>query len=359
MCANFSSFIVTCTYRHKYWIGSILYLFHCLAHIMRQRPYILSAACYPSQHEHHHILDFAVHSMNNSISHARKKAKPKINPVPLLTCISARIPFTWLSISGWNVEMHKTIVTSYRCCCYWIYISIVAAANALKMWMKNKYTSFDLFVSALGSAETASTQPPSVMCERVHDSERIGRIPFACSLVSPFEISVHREYSTAEKHSDSGILWSVNEWISISGRPPIYPQKIRKDEIRFDLIEYFWMHSELVCAFWCAQKMNASFIESELIIPFDNVALMRLENRMGQQSDVFVYGWMFISIKCVQTTSKLNRKRIAFARFIEYAIDYIGHHIIIRTFPYPLMLQFISTLDHFARCVWAIWMTDR
>lgn len=189
-----------------------------------------------------------------------------------------------------------------------------------KLWMKNKNTSFDLFVSALGSAETALTR------RRWWVSERMTQNVSAEFLLLARWFDHSRSPSggnfTAEKHFVSGILW-----ISISSRSPIDRQKIRKDGIRFGLIEYFSMHSEMVCAVCCAQNINASYMKWELIIPSDSVPLMRLENQMGQQSDVFVYGWMFISIKCVQI-SELNRKCIAFAQFIGYAIDYSGEHLI-------------------------------
>lgn len=188
---------------------------------MRQRPYILSAACYPSQHERCHTLDFALPSMNNSMFHSRKnRTKPKINLLPLLTCISARIPFTRLSISGWNVEMHKTIVTivtSYRCCCCRIYISIVAVANAPKTCMKNEYTSFDLFVSALGSAETALSRLRWCVSEWMSQNVS-AEFLLRVRRFDRFEILVQWEFHRRKTFR----LWdSVNEWISISRRPSI------------------------------------------------------------------------------------------------------------------------------------------
>lgn len=116
--------------------------------------------------------------------------------MPLLTCMSARIPFTRLSISGWNVEMHKTIVTivtSYRWCCCRIYISIADAANAPKI-VNEEQKHFVWFVCVGTRLGRDSTHSPSVMSERAHDSERIGRISSACSLIWPFEISVRREF---------------------------------------------------------------------------------------------------------------------------------------------------------------------
>lgn len=51
----FPALIVSSTYCHKYWIGSILYLSHCASHLMRCK---LLASFYPSQPKYTHTHTF-------------------------------------------------------------------------------------------------------------------------------------------------------------------------------------------------------------------------------------------------------------------------------------------------------------